>query len=183
MILVLVLVLVALLERLVFDLGPNVELVTMASVLAGLYVSSRWRYVIPLLILLLSDLVLGLGVISLFTWSGFLVMVVLARGLADRWSNRIKSGLTAGVMGTLWFYGWTNFGVWLTDQWGMYANDWSGLVQSYVNGLPFLRLQMMSTLLFVPLGIVLVEMGIEWLKIKRGGLREVGSEMVGPVTS
>ncbi len=60
-------------------------------------------------------------------------------------------------MGTIVFYIWTNFGVWATDSWGMYSHDLNGLWRCYVNGLPFLKTQMASTCLFVPLAIVMVE--------------------------
>jgi len=49
--------------------------------------------------------------------------------------------------------------VWLLDSWNMYPDDLSGLMMSYVGGLPFLKLQLFSTLLFVPAGLVVMEVG------------------------
>jgi hypothetical protein len=165
MVLALLLMVVALLERVVFDLGPNVELVTMACVLAGMYLAPRWRFIVPLVVMAISDMVLGLGMISLFTWSGFLFTVILASGWSGVIRRKLVGGTIAGVMGTICFYVWTNFGVWLTDGWGMYARDFSGLSMSYINGLPFLKLQLVSTMLFVPLGIVGIELWRQWRRV------------------
>ncbi len=82
MMLALGLMAVAVLERLVFDLGPNVELVTMASVMAGVYVKGWWRWLVPVGIMALSDVILGVGAISSFTWSGFLATTFIALSLS-----------------------------------------------------------------------------------------------------
>jgi hypothetical protein len=50
---------------------------------------------------------------------------------------------------------WTNLGVWLLSE--MYPKNGLGLTMSYINALPFLRYQAISTLTFVPLGLTLVE--------------------------
>lgn len=156
------LVLFAFLERVIFDLGPNVELVTMAMLLASFYLGRRWALWVVFLVMVLSDTILGNTNIFLFTWSGFLIPAVVASGVFGRRKNpggakRVVLATGVGVGATLFFYSWTNFGVWLLDSWGMYSRDFSGLLLSYINGLPFLRMQMASTLLFVPVGFVVVE--------------------------
>ena len=157
MMLALGLMAVAVLERLVFDLGPNVELVTMASVMAGVYVKGWWRWLVPVGIMALSDVILGVGAISSFTWSGFLATTFIALSLSKNRQSKLLVGTGAGILGTIVFYIWTNFGVWATDSWGMYSHDLNGLWRCYVNGLPFLKTQMASTCLFVPLALVIVE--------------------------
>jgi hypothetical protein len=156
----LILITLAVWERLWFDLGPNVELVTMASVLAGMYLTSKWRWAVPVVIMAVSDVLLGVRWISVFTWSGFLFTTWLAKRYTRKGRNKMVGGVGAGVLGTIWFYVWTNFGVWLTDIWGMYSRDLGGLWRCYINGLPFLRQQMISTGIFVPMGIVIVEIWI-----------------------
>lgn len=144
---------VALLERTVFDLGPNVELVTALMVLSAFYFGRKYSLAAVLVVMVLSDLVIGNSGIFIFTWSGFLIPALFIH-MAKRWD---RLGLFSGIGANLFFFVWTNFGVWLMDGWGMYANDLGGLVSSYVNGLPFLRLQLMSTILFVPLGVLVFE--------------------------
>jgi len=157
MMLAIILVGVAMAERLIWDLGPNIELVTMASVVAGMYLKGRVKWLVPLAIMAVSDLVLGYGLISLFTWSGFLVMVGLPGLIAKLKLSKVMTATVAGLGGNGIFYLWTNGGVWLTDQWGMYSRDVAGLVSCYVNGLPFYKAQMVGTLVFIPLAVALIE--------------------------
>lgn len=156
--LIIALIVLALTERLVFDLGPNVELVTMATILASVYSSQKLRYFVPLIIMALSDWKLGVGVISWFTWSGFLMMGLLPGLLGKLTRDRWLRGVGGGLVGAVWFFIWTNGGVWLTDSWGMYSRDGWGLYQCYVNGLPFLRNNLASTMVFVPIGLALMEL-------------------------
>ena len=152
------LVLVALVERLVFDLGPNVELVTAATVLSGVYLPVRYRVLVPMVIMVASDLFLGLQAISFFTWTGFLVMGGLPQELRRLSGNPWVLGLGSGVLGVWLFFLWTNLGVWLLDPFGMYPDSLAGLASSYVNALPFLRNQLLSAVLFTGLGVFGVEM-------------------------
>lgn len=148
----------ALAERLWFDLGPNIELVTTASILAGTYGKGWQRFGVPLVIMAVSDLFLGFGAIALFTWSGFLLAGVWPRLWQRGGVTRPWAAISGGLTSALWFYAWTNFGVWLTDSFSMYPKTAAGLLQCMVNGLPFLRLNLYSTLILVPMGVLMAEM-------------------------
>ena len=148
------LVFAAVAERLWWDMGWNVELVTVEVLLSGIYLGRLWAVAFLVIVMGVSDLYLGNTNIWLFTWSAFLVEGIFGR--------RIFGGVGTAVGVGLWFYGWTNFGVWLLDGWGMYSNDLSGLMQSYINGLPFLKANLMSNLVIVPVGFGVVE-GVKWL--------------------
>ena len=65
--------LVAFLERTVFDLGANIELVTMAMILASFYFGKKEAFWLTLAIMAATDIILGNTSILLFTWSGFLL--------------------------------------------------------------------------------------------------------------
>ena len=65
------LVLIAVSERIWFDLGPNVELVMTASVIATLLLGRKWGIGVALLSLIISDMVIGNSGIFVFTWSAF----------------------------------------------------------------------------------------------------------------
>jgi hypothetical protein len=157
------LVLIALFERLVFDFGPNIELVTAVTVVAGIYMNKRYQVLVPLIVMMISDMYLGLGRISFFTWTGFMVMGLGVGGVRKYLSNKYILGLGGALIGNVIFYLWTNFGVWATDQWGMYENSLAGLKLSYLMGLPFLKLQLFSSWLFVPIFIFGIEMGKNFL--------------------
>ncbi len=140
-------------ERTLLDLGPNREILTASSLLVVYYWGRKTSITFTILMLILSDLVIGNSSIFLFTWSGFLFPLLIANKLLknkkfDRVPLMFKAALT-GIGFNLFFFTWTNFGVWWLDHWQMYPNTLAGLGMAYVNGLPFLRWQLQSTLIFV----------------------------------
>ena len=160
----------AFLERTVYDLGPNIELVTTALVLSSFYFGKKSSFWLTFAVIAFSDVVIGNSNIFLFTWSGFLIpaflssrLITLFKLISQRLTN-LWSGLklipliSVGLFSNLFFYLWTNFGVWLLDSWGMYPDTFQGLLLSYINALPFLKNQILSTFIFVPLGYALIEM-------------------------
>ena len=152
-----ILFLLAFLERVAFDLGPNFEFVTGAMLLAAAYLGIRYSFPLVLAVMILSDLIIGNTNIFLFTWSGFLIPALIAPKMLTKAKNKVLSGSFVGIATSLFFYVWTNFGVWALDQWNMYANDLNGLMKSYEMGLPFLRMNLLSTILLVPTGFILFE--------------------------
>ena len=145
------------------DLGapPNLELVTAATFAATILLRSRWAFVVPLAVTVVSDVVLGNTAIALFTWSAWLVVGLGSRRARDPtgW-RRGGAGAAFGVAGSLWFFAWTNFGVWLQGRGVWYPAGADGLVASYVAGLPFLRTMLLGNLVLVPLvaaGTLLVD--------------------------
>lgn len=155
----LVLGLMAIGERVFLDFGPNVELITAGMLLVGFYLGQKWGLAFVVFVMLTTDILLGSTSIYIFTWTGFLVPALVAGRFMSKRSKvkTVATGAATGIGATLFFYLWTNFGVWLLDSWGMYTNDLSGLMQSYVNALPFLRYHLTSTILFVPAGFMVVE--------------------------
>lgn len=136
---------------------PNLEIATAATFLAVLLLRNRWAAVVPFAVVAVSDAVLGNTQIMWFTWSAWAVIglgAILARHL--RGPGRYATALGVGVGGSLWFFAWTNFGVWLMD--GMYPATLDGLLASYVAGLPFLRTMLLGNLVLVPLAAVIASM-------------------------
>lgn len=165
--LVLFLISLALIERLWLDLGPNVELITLTTFIAGFYLNKKTAVLIPLLVLAISDIFLGNTNIMLFTWSGYLVIGLISLIGQIRFKNPIKKIALAtcgGVTASLWFYIWTNFGVWFLDSWNMYPKTLKGLNACYINGIPFLRNQLFSNLFIIPLAFTLIEFGFWFVK-------------------
>lgn len=161
----LTLISVALVERLWFDLGDNVELVTLAALVASFYLGKKQSFIVTLTILAISDIFLGNTSIALFTWTGYAAIVFGAsfiKSFAQTPFKKIIAATGAGIIASVWFYLWTNFGVWFLDSWGMYANDITGLTASYINGLPFLRNQLVGNFIIIPLVFLVIE-GIKLL--------------------
>lgn len=133
------LIFLAVAERLWLDLGPNVELVTLMSVLASVYLGRRWGVAVALVALIISDLILGNTLIMLFTWSAF---VLIAWGGQQVRHSPARAGIY-GLLAALFFYLYTNFGVWLIG--GLYPKTWLGLVECYLMGLPFFKIHAVSS--------------------------------------
>ena len=158
-ILFITLFILAFIERVVFDLGPNTELVTLAMILGAAYIGRKESFWLTLTIMAATDLILGNTNIFIFTWTGFLVPALVLGTVFKRkvLQGAKKFGLAtvSGVGVNLFFYFWTNFGVWLLGS--MYPKTIAGLASSYINALPFLKMQLISTLFFVPIGFFIME--------------------------
>ncbi|OGM19939.1 hypothetical protein A2714_04355 [Candidatus Woesebacteria bacterium RIFCSPHIGHO2_01_FULL_38_9] len=175
-----ILFLAAFIERVIFDLGPNVELITMALILSSFYFGKKESFWLTFAIIATSDAILGNSNIFLFTWSGFLIPALFASSLIKKLITNHKSQITKkifdafsltafGLSSNIFFYFWTNFGVWLIGN--LYPHTSYGLLMSYINAIPFLRYQLTSTLIFVPLGLILTEIAIYLLKNYQARIR------------
>jgi hypothetical protein len=149
------------LSRTIFHLGPNVEFITAISIVAGLIIKNKKiAFIIPVLIMFLSDLVIGNTKIFIFTWSGFVIPVLLGAFIAGKlkiWQGKKIMKLAvfsevAAVSSSLFFFIWTNFGHWLITN--MYTKDLNGLISSYINAIPFLKPQLAGNLIIVPIFVL-----------------------------
>lgn len=137
-------------------IAPNIEFVTALSALSGylLYKDSK-AYLIPLLVMGITDLIIGNSIIFLFTWSGFLLPVLLSKKLLNKsffsknkTIDKLFGSILISLSSTVFFFLWTNLGVVMTTD--MYSKDLFGLFSSYLNALPFLKMQLVGNLFFVP---------------------------------
>jgi hypothetical protein len=123
-----IIMLAAVLTRLVPHL-PNFTPVTAIALFGGLYISNKiLAYALPLIIMFISDIFLGFSSITLFVYSGFMLVTLIG-------TLRKKSNILTIFMGSLSFFIVTNFGVWLLG----YPKTWTGLVECYTLALPFFR--------------------------------------------
>lgn len=141
------------------DLGapPNLELSTAAAFLAAGLLRHRVASLAPLAVVAVSDVLLGNTAILLFTWTAWAAIgagALLTRRTSG--ARRAAAALGFGVGGSLLFYLWTNFGVWLQGRGTFYPAGLDGLMASYVAGLPFLRPMLVGNLVLVPLAAAVV---------------------------
>jgi hypothetical protein len=137
-----------------YGLAPNLEAVTASALVAAAFLTRRWAVIVPIAIMAVSDAVIGNTMIALFTWSAF--GLIGGAGLALRRLRRRPGALVLtatgfGLAGSVFFFLYTNFGVWLLDDGAMYAKTWQGLMQCYAMGLPFYRTMLLGNLVLVPL--------------------------------
>ncbi len=115
--------------------APNFAPVAGAALLAGAYLPRRWSLTVPLGAMVVSDAFIGFHNLVLFTWGSMAVSAMLGWWVR-RHGVSVGRVALAALAGSAQFFLVTNFAVWAM---GVYARDASGLLASYVAGLPFLR--------------------------------------------
>jgi hypothetical protein len=159
-------ILLGVLTRTVWHVAPNVEFVTALSIAGAYFVRRKYSFSIPLGIMVITDFILGNSPVFLFTWSAFGVAHLAGKILSSKRVENILRKLpntfrmillseTAGLVFTLFFYLWTNFGVVVVSN--LYPKTLEGVLLSYKMGLPFLLPQLIGNLIIVPAVFVLTE--------------------------
>jgi len=131
---------------------PNLEIITAFALIAGALLGGIFTFVVPLSIIAITDMYIGNNFILIFTWSAFAIIGVFGWLLKNRKKShyRFIAEMTGiGIISSLFFYLYTNFGWWLLAN--MYPHTWQGLIHCYMMGLPFLKTNLIGNLLFIPL--------------------------------
>lgn len=165
------LIVLAILFRTIWHLGPNIEFVTAASILAAHYLGFWYGISVPLAIMFVSDIFIRNTNIFIFTWSAFVFIggcnSLFSTMIGQRQGRKLVLAQTGyGILASLFFYLYTNFGVWFLDSWAMYPRTLEGLLECYIMALPFLRFQLIGNLLFVPASFSLIELSLALRKRK-----------------
>ncbi len=124
---------------------PNFSPIAAIALFGGAYLADkRLAFVLPLLVMLLTDLVLGLHSVMPFVYVAFVITVLLGMRLGQ--SPRAKYVAATAVGSGVVFFVLTNFGVWLMS--GMYTLDMAGLISCYTLALPFFQNTLLANLVF-----------------------------------
>jgi hypothetical protein len=142
--LVLLLVTVAVWSRLLPH-PPNFAPIAAAGIFAAAFLPRRWALSVPLASMVVSDLIIGLHPLILFTWGSYLALVLLAARIFQPKVSAPRVISTA-LLGSIIFFLVTNFGVWLEGR--LYPPTLAGLWQSYVMALPFFRNTLLGDLFY-----------------------------------
>jgi hypothetical protein len=124
--------------------APNFTPVAAIALFSGAYLKKKYALIVPLALMMASDLFIGMHNVVLFTWGGFVLITLVGLRLKKR--KNISGILYTSLGSSLLFYIITNFGVWLM---GWYPATLKGLFDCYIMGLPFLRDFTSATLLYV----------------------------------
>jgi len=145
------------------------------ALFGGTYFRNRWAaYLTPLLTLFISDIVVNysyFGKITLFydgifwVYVAFAFMVFIGNLIKE---VSIVNVLAASLSAVVIHWLISNFGVWLGgEQFGqLYAHDIQGLLQCYINAIPFEKNLLLGNLAY---GAILYG-GFEWLARYTPGL-------------
>lgn len=133
--------------------------VAVVAIISGLLLGGYYTFIVPISVMVVSDLILGNTWILLFTWSGFAIIGLIGYILKKKHSLSLKKVPTvigAGIGGVLIYDLWTNFGCWL----GWYPHTLSGLTICYTVAIPF----MLWHLLSATVALTIVILPIVYLK-------------------
>lgn len=109
---------------------------TMAIALfSGAVLAPSLAFSVPLVLMMASDLYIGLHPLFWLVWGSFLVVVLMGTRLRQR-TTYGRMGL-ATLSGSLFFFVTTNLGVFLFE--GMYPRTWQGLTECFVMAVPFFK--------------------------------------------
>jgi len=113
------------------------------AIFSGVYLNRKQALIVPILIMVASDIFLGMHNVVFFTWGSFVLATIL--GLRAKKNKNLLGIAFTGIVSSALFYLITNFGVWAM---GWYPQNAKGLLNCYILGLPFLRDFTSATLLY-----------------------------------
>ena len=117
---------------------PNFSPVTAIALFSGLnFKDKRIAFSVPLFILFLSDLMIGISLINLFVYLGFITVVLLGSKIRS-----IKFGNI--LLASIIFFLLSNFGVWILG----YPKNFEGLLLCYTMAIPFFGYSIAGDLFF-----------------------------------
>jgi hypothetical protein len=130
-------------------------IVAVIAIISGLLLGGYYTFIIPISVMIITDIVIGNNWILLFTWSGFALLGLIGLLIKSKrilTFRNIPTFLGAGIGGILIYDIWTNFGTWLGG-FG-YAPTLGGLAQCYTMALPFMLWHLLSTT--IVLSVILI---------------------------
>jgi hypothetical protein len=136
------------------------------ALLGGVYFSRRIALLLPLAIMVISDIFIGSYAPKLMisVYGSFILCVVLGFWLKKH--KKWNTIATASIFGSFLFFLITNFSVWAFSSW--YVKDFSGLIQCYIMALPFLKNTLLGDLFYVTIFFGAYEMARVLIKEKFG---------------
>jgi len=140
--LVWVLIIAGILSRLVPH-TPNFTPVCAIAIFSGAYLKRKYSFIVPLILMIISDIFIGMHDVVLFTWGSFALVAGL--GMSLKKNRGLTAILGISALSSIVFFLITNFGVWVM---GWYPRSLKGLVDCYIMALPFLRDFTISTLFY-----------------------------------
>ena len=117
---------------------PNFTPLTAIALFGGIYLSDKTlAYLMPIIIMLFSDIFLGFSSISLFVYFSFIIISYI--GIKSK-----KPGIQNIILSSIVFFIVSNFGVWILG----YPKTWEGFVSCYTLAIPFFRNSLLGDLFY-----------------------------------
>ncbi len=130
---------------------PNVAPITALALYSGVHLDRRLAIVLPLVVMFVSDLIIGFHGTMIFVYLSFLVSSLIGIWLKKRAKAR---NIVAGtLLASILFFVITNIGVWIEGR--MYERTLEGLRDCFILALPFFRNTLGGDMLFTGLFFIL----------------------------
>ena len=123
---------------------PNFTPVLALALFGGVYLKKQQAVILPILLLAVTDVMLGLHATMLFTWPSIVMITLIGFWLRSK-KNGVRV-LAGSVLSSVIFFIVTNFGVWAVG--GLYERTWAGLAECFILAVPFFHWTFLSTLLY-----------------------------------
>jgi len=127
--------------------------VALIAFLSGYLLGGYYSFIIPVSVMIISDILLGNTFIFLFTWSGFALIGLIGYYLQTKQYKGVRHlpSILGGSIGSILLYDlFTNFGSWL----GWYPPTIEGLTICYIVALPFMLWHLLSTTIALTIVII-----------------------------
>lgn len=135
------------------DHTPQFTAILAVAMFAGMYLRPIQAMIVPVALMVVTDLILGFHDTMVFTWGSMLIVSALGLWLKNRKS--VTSVLAGSIVSALIFFVITNLAAWPT----LYPMTWDGLRECFILAIPFFRTTLLSTIAY---SLVLYA-GYEWL--------------------
>lgn len=147
---------------------PNFTPVGGTALFGGAKLGRPWNYLLPMLIMFVTDLFLGFHATMPYVYVSFLIAVFLG----EKFLTRPTAGRVVGVslISSSLFFTISNLGVWVSG--GLYPLTIDGLVRSFVMAVPFFQWTVAGDLVYT-LGFF----GLYALAENRGAVRKFDSQV------
>ena len=121
---------------------PNFVPIAAIALFAGAHLDKRVAVWVPLVIMIISDLVIGLHGVIFYTWGAFILIGFIGMHLKER--KTVGNIFASTVFSAVLFFLITNFGVWLA----WYPHSWEGFLACFIKAIPFFRNTLAGNLVF-----------------------------------
>ena len=117
---------------------PNFTPVTSLALFSGIMFQRKWLSIlVPIVAMLLSDMVLGFGMISMWVYAAFMLVTI------SGWVLK-QMNVTSILVSSMIFFIVSNLGVWVLG----YPHTFDGLMLCYTMAIPFFGYSIIGDLLW-----------------------------------
>lgn len=131
------------------------------ALFAGTKLNQKIAPFLSLGIIIISDLIIGLHDVILFTWGSFLIISLI--GIYIRHKKGILPVVGGALFSSILFFIITNFGVWAVGKW--YEMNLDGLIKCYTLAIPFFRNTLLGDLIYTGIFFGVYELAFHWKEI------------------